>query len=282
MHDIRFIDEAFDIKKMSGYHLSIQAGQEGFSYAVFDTLKYKYLALKHYSFGEKIPEYKYPDILEKLLNEDEFLQKEFQSIFCIWNCPRTTLLPAVLFEKEKIRQYFEFNQVLNDHDELHAANIKSLDAYLIFPINHEIANVLIRQYPALKLFNQSCPFIEHSMHHHAGNSDSTHLNINDDFFDMLVIRNKSLVLHNSFNYRHENDLAYFVMNVYDKVSLDPSIVPVYISGSLERNSGRTERLRTLIKNIRFSQKDSRFQYSYTFDRIPEHRFIALFNLYLCG
>ena len=100
MHDIRFIDEAFDIKKISGYHLSIQAGLDGFTYTIFDPSKFKYLVLKQYGYGDEIPEYKYPDILKKLLNEDEFLQKEFHSIYCIWKNPRTTLLPAVLFEKE--------------------------------------------------------------------------------------------------------------------------------------------------------------------------------------
>jgi Protein of unknown function (DUF3822) len=282
MHDIRFIDEAFDIKKISGYHLSIQAGIDGLSYTIFDPTRYKYIILKHFRFGEEIPEYKYPDSLKKLLNEDEFLQNEFQSVYCIWNNPRTTLLPAVLFEKEKIRQYFEFNQVLNDHDELHSTHIKSLDAYLIFTIHHEIANVFIRQYPSLKFFNQASPFIEHAMHVSDENTDSAHLNIHNGFFDMLVIRNKSLVLHNTFNYRNENDIAYFAMNVFDKVSLDPANIPIYISGAVEKNSEKINRLRNFIKTIRFSSQDNRFHYSYTFDRIPEHWFITLFNLYLCG
>jgi hypothetical protein len=282
MHDIRFIDETFDIKKISGYHLSIQAGLDGFSYTVFDPSKNKYIILKHYGFGEEIPEFKYPDSLKKLLNEDEFLQKEFQSVYCIWNNPRTTLLPDVLFEQEKIRMYFEFNQVLNDPDELHAAHIKSINAFLIFPVHHEIANVLIRQYPALKFYNQASPFIEYVMHHHSGNNDSAHLNICNGFFDMVIIRNKSLILHNTFTYRNENDIAYFVMNVFDKVALDPASIPIYISGSVEKNSNKMNRLRDFIKTIRFSAQDNRFHYSYAFDRIPEHWFVTLFNLYLCG
>jgi hypothetical protein len=282
MHDIRFIDEAFDIRKTSGYHLSIQAGPDEFSYTIFDPSKYKYIVLKRFSFGEVIPEYKYPEKLHKLLNEDEFLQKEFMSIFCTWNNSRTTLLPSALFDKEKIRQYFEFNQVLNELDELHATHIKSLDAYLIFPIHHEIANVFIRHYPAMKFFNQAIPFIEHVMHYHAGNPDSTHLNIHDGFFDMIVIRNNALVLHNTFNYRYEQDLVYFVLNVYDKVSLDPSTIPVYLSGLAEKNSDKINQLKKFFRTIYFSGQDKRFQYSYTFDRIPEHYFVGLFNLYLCG
>ena len=282
MHDFRLIDEAFDINKTSGCHLSIQAGLDGLSFTIFDPSKSKYIALKHWAFGEEIPEYKYPDTLNKLLNEDEFLQKEFMSIFCIWNNSRTTLLPSVLFEKGEIRQYFEFNQVLNDLDELHAELIKSLDAYLIFPIHHEISNVFIKQYPALKFFNQAIPFIEYTMHHHDAATDTVHLNMYDNFFDIIVMRNKSLILHNTFNYRYIQDLAYFVMNVYDKVSLDPGKVPVFISGRVEKNSDKINHLRKFIKTIRFSIQDNRFNYSYTFDRIPEHYFVTLFNLYLCG
>jgi hypothetical protein len=282
MHDLRFIDEAFDINKTPGCHLSIQAGPDGLSFTIFAPSKNKYIALKHYGFGEEIPDYKYPDILNKLFNEDEFLQKDFMSIFCIWNNPRTTLLPSVLFEQGKIRQYYEFNQVLNDLDELHATLIKSLDAYLIFPIHHEIANVLIKQYPAMKLFNQAIPFIEYAMHNHDETTDTVHLNIHNNFFDIIVIRDKSLVLHNTFRYRNAEDIAYFILNIYDKVSLDPAEVPVYISGQAEKNSDKMNHLRKFIKTIRFSTQDIRFNYSYTFNRIPEHYFVTLFSLYLCG
>jgi hypothetical protein len=175
MHNIRFIEETLDINKTPGYHLSIQAGLDGLSFVIFDPSSYKYIALKHYGFGEEIPEYKYPDSLKELLSTDEFLQKEYLNIYFIWNNPRTTLLPAILLEKEKLRQYFEFNQVLNDLDELHANHIKNLDAYLIFPIYHEIANVLIRHNPTLKFFNQASPFIEHTLNYFAGSPDSVHL-----------------------------------------------------------------------------------------------------------
>lgn len=282
MHDIRFIDETFDIKQTSGYHLSIQAGTDGITYAVFDPPKNKYIILKRYSFGEEIPEFKYPDRLQKLLAEDEFLQKEFLSVYLIWNNPRTTLLPSALFDKEKIKQYFEFNQVLNDPDELHASHIKNLDAYLIFPIHHEIANILIRHYPAMKFFNQASPFIEHALHYHAGDTGSVHLNIHDRFFDIIVLLNRALILHNTFNYSHVQDLIYFIMNVYEKVSLDHTAIPLYISGLVEKNSDKIHQLKKFFKTIYFSQKDDRFQYSYTFDRIPEHYFVNLFNLYLCA
>jgi len=282
MHNIRFIDETLDISKTPGYHLSIQAGLDGFSFVIFDPSKYKYIALKHYGFSEEIPEYKYPDILQELLSNDEFLQKEYLNIYCIWDNSRTTLLPAILLEKEKLRQYFEFNQVLNDPDELHANHIKNLDAYLIFPVHHEISNVLIRHYPALKFFNQASPFIEHTMNYFARSSDSVHLYMHNSFFDILVIRNKSLVLHNTFNFRFEQDLTYFVMNVYDKVSLDPAVIPVYITGMAEKNSAEINWLRKFIKTVHFTGQDARFHYSHAFDRIPDHFFINLFNLYLCG
>jgi hypothetical protein len=282
MHDIRFLDETLDISKTLSYHLSIQAGLDGISFVLFDPSGYKYIALKHYGFGEEIPEYRYPDYLQDLFKKDEFLQKEYLSIYCIWNNSRTTLLPAVLFEKEKLRQYFEFNQVLNDLDELHYNHIKSLDAHLIFPVHHEIANIFIRQYPTMKFFNQATPFIEYTLNHSSGTSDSVHLNIHENFFDILVMRNNSLVLHNTFNFRYEQDLTYFIMNVYDKVFLDPASIPVYISGAVEKNSSLVNWIRKFIKTVNFCELDNRFRYSHAFNRIPDHFFINLFNLYLCG
>lgn len=282
MHDIRFLDETLDIHKTNSYHLSIQAGLDGFSFVILDPLKYKYLAIKHFSFAEEIPEDKYPDHLRELIHRDEFLSKEYESISCIWRNPRTTLLPSPLFEKENLKQYFEFNQVLNDLDELHANHIKSLDAYLIFSIHHEIANVFIRHYPRLKFFNQATPFIEYSLNLQEDGSDSAYLNIHKDFFDIVILRNRSLILHNTFKFRNEQDFVYFIMNVYDKVSLSPGTCPVYLSGMIEKKSAMTGIIKKFIKNVNFSKPDTRFQYSHTFDRIPEHFFIHLFSLYHCG
>ena len=107
MHDIRFLDETLDIHKSNSYHLSIQAGLDGFSFVILDPVKYKYIAIKHFSFAEKLPEDKYPDHLQELILRDEFLSKEYDSIYCIWRNPRTTLLPSPLFEKENLKQYFE-------------------------------------------------------------------------------------------------------------------------------------------------------------------------------
>ena len=282
MHEIRLLDEALDINKTNSYHLSIQAGPDGFSFVILDPAIYKYLAIKHFSYSQEVPEEKYPGLLEKIFRDDEFLSKEYQSIFCMWQNQRTTLLPSPLFEKEKLKQYFEFNHVLHDLEELHANHLKSLDAYLIFPVHHEIANVFVRQFPMLKLFNQATPFIEYAMTCQESETDSAHVNIHKDFFDIIIIRNRSLILHNTFKFRNERDLIYFTMNVYDKLHLNPDSCPVHLSGMIEKNSGMTETVKRFIATVLFARADSRFKYSHTFERIPEHFFLHLYNLYNCG
>lgn len=282
MHDIRFLDETLDLNKTNSYHLSIQAGLDGFSFVILNPVTYKYIAIKHCSYTEKFPEDKYPGHLEELFRKDEFLSKEYDSIYCIWQNPRTTLLPSPLFEKEKLKQYFEFNQTLHDLEELHVNHIKNPDAYLVFPIHHEIANVFIRHFPQLKFFNQATPFIEYTLQNQENEYDSAYLNLQKDFYDIVIIRNRSLILHNTFKFRNEQDLIYFIMNVFDKLHLNPETCPVHLSGMIEKNSGMAEIVKKFIKSVNFAKPDTRFQYSHTFDKIPDHFFIHLFNLYNCG
>ncbi|KPK86928.1 MAG: hypothetical protein AMS27_03955 [Bacteroides sp. SM23_62_1] len=282
MHDIRFLDETLDIHKINSYHLSIQAGLDGFSFAILDPGRFKYIALKHFSYPEKIPEDKYPDHLRELIMKDDFLPGEYDSIYCIWLNARSTLLPSALFDKNNLKKYFEFNHILHDLDELHANHLKSPDAYLIFPVHHEIANIFIRHYPRLKFFNQATPFIEYALHNVGDGTEATYLNIYKDFFDIVVIRNHSLILHNTFQYRNEQDFIYFIMNVFDKIQLNPGTCPVYLSGMIEKKSAMSGIVKKFIKTVHFAKPDKRFQYSHAFDRIPEHFFIHLYNLYNCG
>ena len=282
MHDIRFLDETLNINKTPSYHLSIQAGLDGLTFSILDLSALKYIALKHYEITESFTAHEYPEYLKNIISKDEFLTKEFASVYCIWETSRTTLLPSELYDKERLKTYFEFNQVLNDLDELHANYLKFPDAYLIFPIHHEIANEFLRYFPNIKFFNQATSFIEFSLKNIYKEGKSVHVSLQDDFFDLLYIHDQKLFLHNTFSYRNEQDMIYFIMNVYDKLELDPDQNNIFLSGRIQRNSTISDTVKQFIKNVSFANPEQQFQYTHAFDKIPSHYFINLFSLYYCG
>ncbi|MBL7110675.1 MAG: DUF3822 family protein [Bacteroidales bacterium] len=282
MDNIRLIDKSLNPLDTPFYHLSIQANLNGLSFSILDSKSLKYLALKQISFGSDMPEYKYSDHLIKTIGEDDLLQGDYKDVFCIWENSRTTLLPSALYNKNSLKTYFEFNQVLNDLDELHTNYLKQLDAYLIYPIHHEIANTFIKFYPRIKFFNQATPFIEYCLKGHNEPGKKVYANFQENFFDVVVFEGSSLLLHNSFMYRNEKDIIYFVLHVYDKLRLDTKETGIVLSGQVNKDSGTMETVKKYIKSVQLASPDDQFQYSLNFDKIQDHQFINLFNLYSCG
>jgi len=55
MKNIAIVDETFDINITASYHLSVELCKEGISYAVMDTVRKKYIALKTVIFEKSHP-----------------------------------------------------------------------------------------------------------------------------------------------------------------------------------------------------------------------------------
>ena len=282
MDNIRLIDESLNPPDTPFYHVSIQANLNGLSFSVLDTRNLQYLLLKELFFGPDIPDYKYTDHLERAIMEDDLLQGNYKDIFCIWETERTTLLPAALYNKDNLKTFFEFNQPLNDLDELHADKLDQLDAYLVYPMHHEIANAFIRSYPRIRFFNQATPFLTYCLKANTDEGKKVFASFHDHFFDVAVFEGESLLLHNTFTGRSEKDILYYILHVYERLQLDTKETAIEISGRANRGSVMVETIQKYIKPVQFAPLNNLFQYSTKFEVIEAHRFINLFNLYSCG
>jgi hypothetical protein len=281
MHEFRFCDSSLEKQKSDSYHLSIQAGPDGFSFSVLDPYKSLYLALSHHPFENKPDQQYLPGLIGEQLKEHELLSLDYKTVSCIITGSKSTLVPGGLFVKDRIRSFFEFNHEMEDLDELHINYLKYIDAYLIFPVYQEISSVLFRRFPRMKLFNQAAPLIESTLIQKE-NEQQLSLNFQGDFFDIIYVRGKELVLYNNFRYRHPRDVIYFILFIYDKLKLDPAVVPVSLSGDIDIQSDEAEIIRQFIKHVSFARTDKQFTYLFGFNKIAQHNLLNLLNLYHCG
>ena len=281
MNEIRLIDESLNPQDTPFYHLSIQANLNGLSFSILDTKTLKYIVLKQIRFGTDIPEYKYPDHLAEAIQGDDLLKGDYKDVFCIWETDRTTLLPSALYNRDNLKTYFEFNRVLNDLDELHADCLDPFDAYLVYPVNHEIANAFIKAYPRIRFFNQATPFIRSCLKKNSDKGKMVYADFHLGFFDVAVCDSSNLLLHNSFAYKNEKDIIYYILHVYEKLKLDTKGTGMDISGKISEDP-EVGTIKKYVKTVRLASPDDQYQYSETFKEVGAHYFVNLFNLYSCG
>ncbi len=281
--DLVLIDETFDLNQTNNYHISIQAGLNGYSFSVLDPLRNKYILLKHIPFTGEMTVSLLEDRVNEIQGNDEFLNRKYKSVYFSWQSPRYTLIPGPLFNKDNLRTYFEFNHVLEDLDEIHYNGFKGIDAYNLFAIPSELSNIIFRSFGNARFFHQATPLIEHGLISHGGKSarKTVLVSLDGKNTDIVVIQGENLVLCNTFPWKDEKDIVYFTLYVYEQLKLDGTETPLFLAGEISRNSPVYEMLKTYITRVGFEKPNSHFTYSYTFNDIDQHRFINLFNLKLC-
>ena len=281
--DIVLIDETFDLNQTKNYHISIQAGLNGYSFSILDPQRNKYILLKHIPFLQEMSLSGLEEKVADIQGNDEFLTREYKSVYFSYQSPRYTLIPGPLFNKDNLRTYFEFNHVLEDLDEIHFNGFKNIDAYNLFVIPNELSKLAYRSFVDVRFFHQSTPLIEHGLMSHGGKSSrkTVVVNIYGNNVDVVVIQGDNLLLCNTFPWKDEKDLVYFILYVYEQLKLDGIETPLYLSGEISKSSPIYELLKSYIRKIGFEKRNDHFIYSYTFNEMDHHHFINLFNLKLC-
>jgi hypothetical protein len=282
MQQFELLDETFDINKTNSLHLSIQASLDGFLFSILEPVSMKYLGLKRYRFESVATQDMLFEKIQDILNRDPILQQSYQGVSCIQVDKRSTLLPAALFDKSQLKSYFEFNHGLDDLDELRYNFLKQVDAYLVFPIYHEIANLYLKYWVNAVFYHQATPFLTEVIHTGSGAGKGVHVHFSGDHFDIAVTDQQELLFHNNFSFRSDDDLLYFILFVFDKLGMDQGSTPLFLSGDVDKLSERPTVLRHYFRSMKFRNAPAEFQYSHALEPVQEHSCLGLFKVYHCG
>ena len=282
--EFEFLDETLDLNSTSNYHLSIQVGLDGFSFCILNPTSNKYIALKNYPNLSNGSEAINADWIRTILNNDEFLNRNYKSVALVFVSCNSTIVPDPLFKKENLKDYFDFNLDLPETDEIYCSKIERTDSWTLFPAQKDIIEILTGQYKNLKIFHQSVPFINNilSKTKNSPNNTQAFIHLYGKFFDMAIIENQKLKLYNCYSYRHVNDLLYYILYAFDQLKLPADSTSMVLSGKVTRQSSFYENLRRYVKKIDFAGLDPFFKYSYTFTKVPDHTFTNLLNLFPCA
>lgn len=281
MYEFVFLDETLDINTTQSYHISIQISLNGFSFSILDTVRNKYVALTNYPYNKQ--KEISGDQLNGILKKDEFLSRKYKGSSYYFITDKATIIPSPLFKKDKIKEYLNFNQPLDKDDKIFYNPIKNSGSYVIYSVPGYISEIMEKQFTDIKTYHQSVPFLEQVLQKNqsGGFEHTAFIYFSEGIFDIAVSKSKKLLLYNQFKYRNENDFIYFVLYVFEQLTLHPKKTLLILSGEINKKSKYYEILKKYIKSIRFEKRDNQFTYSYTFNQIPEHTFIPLLNLYNC-
>ncbi len=283
MYDISLIDETFDINMSSTYHLSIQIGRKSFTYCTLDSVTNKYNAIKHFYFGDNIPTEALIQTIKEVIKGEELLKKRFKTINTVFITNKSILIPKPLFRQDNIDKYFKLNHVIEDYEEIIFNKFKNSDTYLAFTVYRDLKHFLFERMPEMRIFHQANIIVDINLMDYKNKltEPKVFVNVSNDLLDVAVLESNRLLFYNSFSFNNDNDFAYYLMNVYDRLKLNPETIELVLSGEISKSSKIYMLIKNYIKVLKFAKLPANYSYSYKFKEVEAHRFTNIINLLRC-
>ncbi len=277
---LELFDETLDINSTENYELSVQMNRDGFTFTILDTLRNKYILIRSHEPDDN--KYLNPDRIEEIISKDDFLTKRYRKVNMIIPSPRFTLIPAPLYDPGKKEEYFAFNHIMEESDQILVNKISDPDAYIIFSIPKPLAEISSRCWPDAHPLHHTRPLM-HQLSHNSRSNDGfyIHLHAEREFFNLFIFNNSALKFSNSFNYRNISDILYFTLNVFRNMGIKNDVT-LNFSGITEKFDDLWSNFALYIKDLKFTGPAGNFTFSYVFNDIELHRYINLFTAAICG
>lgn len=276
---LELFDETLDINSTENYELAVQAGPDGFSFCLLDSLRNKFVLIR--SFEPEDNKYYSAEIVNELIDKDDFLTRNYRKTRVIMPASKFTLVPAPLYDPAKKDEYFTLNHKHEENRRIISNKITDPDAYVISSVSASLHDLLLNVYPAVHPCVHIYPLFNHiSAVRKAVSGNYIHVHVERDYFNLIIFTDSQLKFCNTYFYRNVSDILYFVLNVFTRLGIKQEET-IYFSGLTEKYDDLTSGFSIYVKNIKFSEPKGTFTFSYVFNEIGLHKFLNLFSIFNC-
>ncbi len=258
--------------------LSILFMQDGLSYSIYHTETKRYYALVSKTF-ENLVDYT-ANILQFII--DESLNKDFQEVNVVFANHKSTIIPEALFQEDKKEEIYSLNFELSKNTEILSSYLPKSGNIILFPVDKTLLQELRKIYGTCNLMSQSHPFIENHFVKNRIAEDSVSaklfVQVFDDFIEIIVLKKSELIFYNTFKCKTNNDILYYIINVFEQLKLSQSETTVGFSGFIETDSLAVINLRKFVSVVYFESQNTDYRYYYKFQETAPHYYYNFLNV----
>lgn len=276
------IDPSIKEKLPESCHLSIQVHLKGFTYALLNLKEQKYIALEHYDFVPEGNFTKTAEAIDQVIASKVFLQNRFTSVSASISHQTNALIPRILFDKNNEKELLAFDQAILQNEKEYSDWLPTIQAFNSYTIPDELKRCLEKHFKRLSWKHDSSILIESLINQFKLQQEQKiYLSIQDNYFEMAVLKREKLIFFNSFSYQTAEDFIYYLLFACEQLNLNPEQIPVVISGKILNDSEIYQLVYRYIRHVEFSSRNASYKYSFVFDDVKEHFHYKLLNQHLC-
>lgn len=206
-------------KSNNPYSLSIRFYTDGFSFFICNPQSEKNFLRKDYPVADS--GLFVQTLAEGLASYAPLQERKYTIVSALFHGP-VSRVPLELFHKDRRQDLYELVCPLPREHNIHYNILPHLELAELFLISSEIEQLLLKQFPTIHFYAQNAMVLERAVQRASSEPEQT---LYAYFYERNVFlfhyRNKKVVFANEFTVTTEQDVLYYILNVWKSLGLDP-------------------------------------------------------------
>ncbi len=238
--------------------LSVQISLYGLSFLVTSLYSKKIAFFTQVHFDSAQTPEELLQHINDALQKNKELAIAFEKIVLLYQTNTYTLVPSPLFNENKASEYLKFTVKILATDYVAYDEVKNSQITVVYIPYVNINNYFFENYGTFKYYHNTTLLLEKLIQvEKFSNTTNVYINVEKNFFDILVFKKGQLVLCNTFEYHTPEDFIYYILFVFEQLKLDPNVTPCILLGELSEKDELYNIAYTYIKNISFYKSISK-------------------------
>ena len=216
----------------------------------------------------------------QFVNEFDLSKNNYNNIYINWLNKHFTLVPNSFYTADKAKELLDFN-IGNIENETVLTNDVLGDVKFVYSIPASFKNTLDKTFPKHDIKHFGYNSIQLFFDHFQLKNADVFLNIHNGSIELLIKKDKQLLLYNMFNTKSDEDILYYLMFSVEQFKLNTLTLKLSIAANRETGDELFKSIKKYIKQVNFVVSDKIIVRKETFESIPHHFYFILLNRLLC-
>ena len=217
-----------DITQKTYRKLSIQVSLSGLSFCVFDLITHKVIAFNEVAFSDN-------QVIEEQLWKAfvtfPILTNTYDEIVIIHKNHLNSFVPTSLFNENYLGSYLQYNVKVFESDLFAYDKLSTYEINNVYVPYVNINNFLLDQFQSFEYCNSNTILVKKLLDFSSKLAEKeVFVHLQENHFEIVILKNQELVLFNSFEYQTIEDFIYYILFTFEQLQLNPEIVPLHLLG----------------------------------------------------
>lgn len=248
-----------ETNKLTNQRLSIQISLSGLSFSILDVSSQTIVALKSFKKSRVLTPLELLDYLKFVIDTEHLKQNTYSQITVIYRNDLSTLVPETLFDETNIADYLKFNNKILPSDFISYDQLSNGTVNVYVPLVN-INNYIYDTFGAFTYKHYSTLFIEHLINLKAGLDSNMFVDVDENQFEIAVLKEQKLIFYNTFSYSTKEDFIYYILFTAEQLQMNPETFTLVFSGLIDEDSELYEIAYKYVRHISKGNQDLGFQF----------------------